>query len=68
MLSVNGSAANVVVTITGSNGGFFRVNADGSLDFDANGEFEGLAFGSTQKTSVTYAISDGQGGTDTATA
>ncbi len=53
--------------VSGSNGGQFTVNADGSYDFDPNGDFNDLAAGETRSTSITYRISDGNGGTDTAT-
>ncbi|MGB1147499.1 MAG: beta strand repeat-containing protein, partial [Alphaproteobacteria bacterium] len=44
-----------------------QINADGSFDFDANGAFDGLGAGETATTSITYEVSDGQGGTDTST-
>jgi hypothetical protein len=64
---VNGDAANLSTPITGSAGGSFTVNPDGSVTFDANGDFDGLDVGETVVTSVTYTVSDGEGGTDTAT-
>ena len=64
---VEGSGANVGAVVSGSNGGQFTVNADGSYDFDPNGDFNDLAAGETRSTSITYRISDGNGGTDTAT-
>ncbi|GAB3673562.1 hypothetical protein GCM10028792_09330 [Salinisphaera aquimarina] len=64
---VNMTAGNVGQAIAGSNGGTFTVNADGSYTFDGAGDFDGLAEGQTATTAVTYQISDGQGGTDTAT-
>ncbi|MDZ7788661.1 MAG: putative Ig domain-containing protein [Halofilum sp. (in: g-proteobacteria)] len=51
----------------GSDGGQFTINADGSYDFDPNGAFEDLAVGESRDTSVSYRITDGEGGTDTAT-
>ncbi len=60
---VNGEAAGVGTAVAGSNGGLFTVNADGSLDFDANGEFDGLDEGQTATTSVTYAIAGAGGNT-----
>ena len=53
--------------IAGSNGGIFRIYADGSYDFDPNGEYDSLAVGESEQSSVTYTVSDGKGGTDTAT-
>ncbi|WP_353110612.1 Ig-like domain-containing protein [Salinisphaera dokdonensis] len=64
---VNAADGNVGAGIRGSNGGTFTVNADGTYSFDGNGEFERLAEGETATTSVVYQVSDGQGGTDTAT-
>ncbi|RXZ65503.1 Ig-like domain-containing protein [Pelagerythrobacter rhizovicinus] len=65
--AVNGDAANVGAVIAGSSGGTFTLNPDGSYGFDPNGEFDDLAVGETRTTSITYTVSDGEGGTDTAT-
>ncbi|HEY4547687.1 MAG TPA: Ig-like domain-containing protein [Pedomonas sp.] len=65
--AVNGNAASVGAGVAGSNGGTFNLKADGSYDFDPNGQFEDLAVGETRTTSITYRVSDGKGGTDTAT-
>ena len=51
----------------GSNGGLFSIATDGQVSFNANGAFEGLDAGESATTSFTYEISDGEGGTDTAT-
>ena len=56
-----------VDTIDGTNGGTFTIAADGSYTFDPDGDFESLAVGESATTSVDYTISDGEGGTDTAT-
>ena len=64
--SVAGLAGNIGVTIAGSNGGLFTVNADGSYSFDPNGEFDHLDIGAIVATQVSYEISDGEGGTSTA--
>ncbi len=64
--AVNGQAGNIGQTIAGDNGGLFTVNADGSYSFDANGDFEGLDAGETAVTTLSYTISDGNGGFDTA--
>jgi len=37
---VNNAAANIGVAVAGTNGGLLTINADGSVDFDANGEFD----------------------------
>ena len=64
---VNGAPANVGVATAGSNGGEFTIDANGDLSFDPNGEFEYLAVGETATSTITYQLSDGQGGFDTAT-
>ncbi|WP_456269476.1 Ig-like domain-containing protein [Kushneria sp. AK178] len=61
--AVNGSAAGVGQAITGSNGGSFILNADGSYTFNPGQDFQKLAEGSQQTTSITYTVSDGQGST-----
>src|SRR5690606_33121528 len=53
--------------VAGSAGGVFSIDAAGVVTFDPNGEFEDLAVGETATTTLTYEISDGQGGFDTAT-
>ena len=67
VVSVSGSAGGVGAVVAGSAGGAFRINADGSYSFDPGTAFDDLAAGATRTTSVTYAISDGQGGTASAT-
>ncbi|MEJ6398959.1 Ig-like domain-containing protein, partial [Yoonia sp. 208BN28-4] len=64
---VNGAAGNVGNVVAGDNGGLFTVNADGTIDFDANGEFDDLGAGDTASTSITYTITDPDGLEDTAT-
>lgn len=68
VVAVNGDVVNVGTPVEGNNGGLFIINSDGTVDFDANGAFDGLGLGESAQTSVTYTISDGNGGTDTATA
>ncbi|QDT11198.1 Ig-like domain-containing protein [Planctomycetes bacterium K23_9] len=64
---VNGAAANVNSTVAGSAGGTFTIDSAGAYTFDTLGDFDYLAAGETATTTVTYTISDGEGGTDTAT-
>ncbi|SFU17467.1 Ig-like domain-containing protein [Mesorhizobium sp. YR577] len=64
---VNGAPANVGTAVAGSNGGTFTVGADGVAVFNPAGAFADLAAGQTRTTSVTYQVSDGHGGVDTAT-
>ncbi|MBA4801326.1 MAG: tandem-95 repeat protein [Euryhalocaulis sp.] len=65
--SVNGSASNIGVQITLGTGALLTLNSDGTYDYDPNGAFEYLAGGESATDSFTYAISDGVGGTDSAT-
>ncbi|MEM7058901.1 MAG: Ig-like domain-containing protein, partial [Pseudomonadota bacterium] len=55
---VNGSAGNVGNTVDGSNGGTFTIGSDGSVDFDADGDFEALGVGESEVTTVTYKLTD----------
>jgi VCBS repeat-containing protein len=64
---VNGSPANVGTPTAGDNGGMFTLNANGTLNFDPNGDFEYLAVGESATTVITYRLSDGEGGFSTAT-
>ncbi|HMN93382.1 MAG TPA: Ig-like domain-containing protein, partial [Hydrogenophaga sp.] len=64
--AVNGDPALLGVPVAGSTGGLFTVNPDGSVSFDPNGEFDVLAPGEASTTTVSYTISDGQGGIATA--
>lgn len=66
VLAVNGATENVGAAVAGSNGGLFIINADGTVDFDANGDFEMLGFGDSVDTTVSYTIVDENGATDTA--
>lgn len=54
--SVGGSTTNVGEVVAGSDGGTFKINQDGSFDFDAAGAFDDLAAGETRTTSITYAV------------
>jgi Ca2+-binding RTX toxin-like protein len=66
--AVDGKPKNVGKSIAGDNGGLIIINADGTVDFDANGEFDDLGLNDTKDTSVTYTIIDENGGMSTATA
>ena len=60
----------LAVTAMNTNGTIGNVtawNADGSLTYDPNGQFEYLKAGDSTTDSFTYTVSDGRGGTDTAT-
>ncbi len=64
---VNGQSANVDNQITLTSGALLTVNSDGTYSYDPNGQFESLNDGETNTDSFAYTISDGNGGTDTAT-
>ena len=64
---VNDSIFNVGTKITLNSGALLTVNADGTFDYDPNGQFEFLAVGEMAVDNFTYTISDGNGGEDTAT-
>ena len=63
---VNGVAADVGNQITLASGALLRVNANGTFDYDPNGQFESLAEGETTLDTFSYTVSDGNGGSDTA--
>ncbi|WP_291383976.1 putative Ig domain-containing protein, partial [Achromobacter sp. UBA5777] len=65
--AVNGQSTNVGAAITGTNGGTFTLNADGSYSFNPGSTFNNLGAGQTASSSITYTVSDGEGGTSTAT-
>lgn len=67
VLRVNGSAANVGVAIVGTHGGSFTLNADGSYTFNPGSAFQHLGIGEKAHSSITYSVSDGEGGTAIAT-
>jgi len=64
---VNGSAAGVGTAIAGTHGGMFTLNADGSYTFNPGSAFQHLGVGEKAHSSIIYSVSDGEGGTATAT-
>ena len=52
---------------TGGTLGAVNWSTDGSFTYDPNGQFEYLSTGNSTTDSFTYTVSDGHGGTDTAT-
>ncbi|MDQ1763879.1 lysis protein [Achromobacter xylosoxidans] len=64
---VNGSAANIGVAIAGTQGGTFTLNIDGSYTFNPGSAFQHLGIGEKAHSSITYSVSDGEGGTTSAT-
>ncbi|WP_370337487.1 tandem-95 repeat protein [Parvularcula marina] len=67
IVAVEGEVMNVGTEITLASGALITVHADGFYSYDPNGQFEYLDAGETATDSFTYTISDGNGGTDTAT-
>ncbi|QEK93958.1 retention module-containing protein [Achromobacter insolitus] len=64
---VNGASGNVGTATAGSNGGTFTLNADGSYSFNPGNAFQHLAAGQTATSSITYTVTDSEGGTSSAT-
>ena len=62
---VEGAVSKVGVATAGRNGGQFTIRADGSWDFDPDADFDELDAGESDLTSVSYTVSDGNGGTTT---
>lgn len=67
VIAVNGNAADVGQSLTLGSNALLTVNPDGTFNYDPNDAFESLNDGETATDSFTYTISDGQGGSDTAT-
>ncbi len=65
--AVNGSGGNVGNQITLGSGALLTANANGAFEYDPNGQYEYLGVGDTATDSFTYTVSDGFGGTETAT-
>src|SRR5262249_8738563 len=65
-VSNGGTTVAAGASITGTNGGTFVINANGSYTFTPGAAFQNLPVGQSRNTAVTYTISDGQGGTASA--
>jgi hypothetical protein len=57
--AANGTEWEEGLIVSGSNGGLLLVNADGTVDFSANGEFDYLVGEETANTQFTYTIEGG---------
>ena len=62
-----GNAFSVSAINTENTQGEVTNNEDGTFEYNPNGQFENLAVGETATDSFSYTVSDGNGGTDTAT-
>ncbi|MEM6664094.1 MAG: Ig-like domain-containing protein, partial [Pseudomonadota bacterium] len=56
--AINGQSANVGQAVVGSGGGTFTIDSAGNVDFDGQGQFDGLAVGESATSSVTYTITE----------
>ncbi|WP_298986807.1 PEP_CTERM-anchored TLD domain-containing protein [uncultured Roseibium sp.] len=65
---IDGNAYTLGTEITLASGALLTVYADGSYDYDPNGQFEDLNDTESDTDSFSYTLSDGQGGTATGTA
>lgn len=65
--AVAGDIANLAVGTAGSNGGIFTILANGSGSFSVGSSFQKLGLGDTRDTTISYAITDNNGGTSTTT-
>jgi VCBS repeat-containing protein len=64
---VGGSAGNVGNVLTTAGGAHATINANGSITYDPNGQFDDLGTAESATDTVTYRVTDGHSGTDTAT-
>ena len=64
--AVAGDSGNVGAAVAGDSGGSFTVNADGSYSFDPGSDFDYLAVGESATTTVSYTVSDNNGGSSSA--
>ena len=64
---LNNTAFTALATVAGTNGGTFQVTVSGSYTFTPGTAFNDLKEGERRETSLVYTVSDGRGGTDTAT-
>ncbi|QDV70163.1 Bifunctional hemolysin/adenylate cyclase precursor [Rosistilla carotiformis] len=65
VVAVNGDPAAVGIAVTLQSGAIVQIHADGSYQYDPNGQFDNLGVGQSALDQFAYTISDGQGGTDT---
>ncbi|MEQ9069937.1 MAG: Ig-like domain-containing protein, partial [Gimesia chilikensis] len=63
---INGVTADIGNPVTLTGGGTVTLQGNGDFSFDPNGQYEDLGVGQSATETFTYKISDGNGGTDTA--
>lgn len=66
IIAIGGKPAAFDTWIKMAGGGSIRIQQDGRADFRADGDFDHVYQGETASTTISYTISDGNGGTDTA--
>ncbi|NJR69828.1 MAG: cadherin-like domain-containing protein [Synechococcales cyanobacterium CRU_2_2] len=66
--AINGSSTNIGTPVTLASGAQVTLNANGSYIYNPNGQFETLNDAQSATDSFQYSLSDGQGGSSTATA
>ncbi|MBL4613139.1 MAG: tandem-95 repeat protein, partial [Emcibacter sp.] len=64
---VDGDSLSVTSATVNTGQGTVSINDDGTLNYDPGSSYDGLAVGETASVEISYEISDGQGGTATAT-
>jgi VCBS repeat-containing protein len=67
IIEVDGSPANIGSQIALASGALLNVNTDGTFAYDTNGQFDHLNHGEQFIETFAYSISDGNGGTSSAT-
>ncbi|MFZ4525306.1 MAG: VCBS domain-containing protein [Chlorobium sp.] len=65
--AVNGITGKVAAAVSGNHGGIFTIAADGSYTFNPGSNFDYLAIGETESTSVNYTIIDDKSATSSST-
>ena len=66
VIRVRNNPADVGLAVNGTTGGVFIINPNGDFSFDPNGDFDTLNEGESLDTTISYRISDANGGIDTA--
>ena len=64
---VENGAATIGAPVVLTSGALVTLNADGTFDYDPNGQFDSLGVGESTTNSFSYTVADGSGATDTAT-